>query len=175
MEGRRRGILEMKKIIIFSRNKSVKYRVAPPPPLQMSLIDYDETRKITYLEFWPNSAELLGHYPRLSRKNLSSLSGGGGELKVSKGHFLLRKIFFYNFFSSSNWLAIYGTFEFRKLSEPPPPPFSDQNSFLYPAVKKLQIAKIGFLFFKKMQSKSLVPQIRTQKNFLAQRSGFRSK
>ena len=39
-------------------------------------------------------------------------------------------------------------FEFLHFSEPPPA-FSDQNSDLYQGVKKVQIAKIEFLFFKK--------------------------
>ena len=43
------------------------------------------------------------------------------------------------------------------------PAFSDQNSDLYQGIKKLLIAKIDFLFFKKMQLKSLVPQQRAEK------------
>ena len=108
--------------------------------------------KKKHLGFWPNSAELLGHYPRLPRKNLSSLGGGGGELETLKGQRC--NLSFYTFLNHSQ-----------------PPRIKTQTSTKGSKVADRKNRE--FLFFKKIELKGLVPQIRAQKNFLAQRSGFK--
>ena len=85
--------------------------------------------KKTYLGFWPNSVELLGHYRRLPRKNLSSLGGGRGKLEIPKGHLLLK-------LQRKNWvISIYLLQTFSRFQTFFSPKFKKSKRFEAPSRK----------------------------------------
>ena len=139
-----------------------------------------EREKKTYLRFWTNSVKLLGHYRRLPRKNLSSLGEGVGELEVLKGHIFWKKSVFFLFFSGSQNCLRFIEQHWKGAIWVSAPLWTTPILFgskLIPLSRGQKVAdrKNRVFIFQKIQLKDLLPQICTQKIFLAQRSGFRLK